>query len=120
MQNTQAVLVKARRRHEELAAEMEGTDALLRVCTDLMSPASPVVRIDRSEWVRPAIAVVPEAPKGTQRTRIGKRAISTYLEPDAFKAMHQISLDEGLQLQELMHEALRLLFASRGVDTIVR
>jgi hypothetical protein len=50
----------------------------------------------------------------TAPSRVGKRGVTFYLEPSAFKELRALSVDEETTLQALMIEATNLLFKSRG------
>ena len=52
--------------------------------------------------------------KGHPPSRIGKKGVTFYLEPDAIRQLRMISIDEDTTLQALMVEAANLLFRSRG------
>ena len=47
-------------------------------------------------------------------SRIGKKGVTFYLQPDAVKELHSIGLEEDRTLQALMIEAVNMLFKSRG------
>jgi hypothetical protein len=51
---------------------------------------------------------------GRAPSRVGKKGVTFYLEPDAVKQLRSIGLDEDHTLQALMIEAVNMLFKSRG------
>ena len=53
-------------------------------------------------------------------SRIGKKGVTFYLEPDAVKQLRRIGLDEDKSLQALMIEAANMLFKSRGKNEIAK
>ena len=52
--------------------------------------------------------------KGPPPSRIGKKGVTFYLEPDAIRQLRMIGIDEDTTLQALMVEAANLLLRSRG------
>ncbi|HYZ22305.1 MAG TPA: ribbon-helix-helix domain-containing protein [Rhodopila sp.] len=64
-------------------------------------------------------AAPPEAPKSvTVRppSRAGKRVLSIYLDPIAWKQIRQLALDSDTSTQALGEEAINLLFAKHGLN----
>ena len=57
---------------------------------------------------------------GRPASRIGKKGVTFYLEPDAMKQLRGIGLDEDKTLQALMIEASNMLFKSRGKTEIAK
>lgn len=57
---------------------------------------------------------------GTQRvpSRIGKAAITLYVDPAASKQLRLLSVEEDTSIQALMVEALNDLFTKRGLSPI--
>jgi hypothetical protein len=49
-------------------------------------------------------------------SRAGKRVLSTYLDPLAWKQIRQLALDNGTTTQALGEEAVNLLFAKYGLN----
>lgn len=49
-------------------------------------------------------------------SRAGKRVLSTYLDPLAWKQMRQLALDLDTSTQALGEEAVNLLFAKHGIN----
>ena len=62
-------------------------------------------------------AAVMEAP-ATKRppSRVGKRVLSLYLDPLAWKQLRQLALDTDTSTQALGEEAVNLLFAKHGIN----
>lgn len=58
--------------------------------------------------------------KGQPPSRIGKKGVTFYLEPDAIRQLRIISIDEDTTLQALMVEASNLLFRNRGKTEITK
>jgi|SRR3954470_7796524 hypothetical protein len=66
-----------------------------------------------------AAPVPPPAPKpATVRppSRAGKRVLSIYLDPIAWKQIRQLALDGDTSTQALGEEAINLLFAKHGLN----
>ena len=53
-------------------------------------------------------------------SRVGKKGVTFYLEPDAIKQLRTISVNEETTLQALMVEAANMLFKSRGKTEIAK
>lgn len=51
-------------------------------------------------------------------TREGKRAVTCYIEPEAFRQLKRLGADEDAQQQDLLVEAINLLFEKRGLSRI--
>jgi len=49
-------------------------------------------------------------------SRVGKRVLSLYLDPIAWKQLRQLALDSGTTTQALGEEAINLLFAKHGLN----
>ena len=49
-------------------------------------------------------------------SREGKRVLSVYLDPLAWKQLRQMALDTGTSTQALGEEAINLLFAKHGLN----
>jgi hypothetical protein len=49
-------------------------------------------------------------------SRAGKRVLSVYLDPLAWKQLRQLALDTGSTTQALGEEAINLLFAQHGLN----
>ena len=60
------------------------------------------------------------ARSGVAPSRIGKKGVTFYLEPDAIKQLRTISVNEETTLQALMIEAANMLFKSRGKSEIAK
>lgn len=57
---------------------------------------------------------------GVPPSRIGKKGVTFYLEPEAVKQLRTISLNEDTTLQALMIEAVNRLFKNRGKAEIAK
>lgn len=64
----------------------------------------------------PANTENPSAPSGRAPSRVGKKGVTVYLEPDVVKQLRGIGLNEDKTLQALMIEAVNMLFKSRGKE----
>lgn len=67
----------------------------------------------------PAMSVDPVREAGTNKrppSREGKRVLSIYLDPLAWKQLRQLALDEETSTQALGEEAVNLLFAKHGLN----
>ncbi len=62
----------------------------------------------------------PTARSAVAPSRIGKKGVTFYLEPDAIKLLRTISVNEETTLQALMIEATNTLFKSRGKSEIAK
>lgn len=60
------------------------------------------------------------SPNRRAPSRMGKKGVTFYLEPDAVKQLRGIGLDEDASLQALMIEAANMLFRSRGKNEIAK
>lgn len=58
----------------------------------------------------------PRYPKAA--TREGKRVVTAYLDPEAFRQLKRIAADEDAQQQDLLVEGINLLFEKRGLSRI--
>lgn len=58
----------------------------------------------------------PRYPKAT--TRAGKRVVTAYVSPEAFRQLKRIAADEDAQVQDLLTEGLNAVFAARGLSRI--
>jgi hypothetical protein len=76
------------------------------------APPSPLTAVDSAERDRVKTPVPP--------TREGKKVISGYFEPSVKRQFAQIALNEDLSHQQMLAEALNLLFQSRGLPQIAR
>jgi hypothetical protein len=57
---------------------------------------------------------------GQPPSRVGKKGVTFYLEPDAMRQLRMISLEEDMTLQALMIEAANMLFLSRDKAGIAK
>ena len=76
------------------------------------APPPPVSAVDTAEQGR---AKTPLAP-----TREGKKVISGYFDPAVKRQFAQIALNDDLSHQQVLAEALNLLFQSRGLPQIAK
>lgn len=58
----------------------------------------------------------PRYPKAS--TREGKRVVTAYLDPEAFRQLKRIAADEDMQQQDLLLEGINAVFAARGLSRI--
>jgi hypothetical protein len=83
-----------------------------------LSDESSVVQLP-AQTPRPravASARKPERPKHNRATtRIGKRLVTAYIEPEALKQLKLISVDEEKTIQDLLVEGLNAVFQKRGL-----
>lgn len=71
-------------------------------------PETPVVLADQSVTATPRTVRPP--------SRAGKRVLSIYLDPLAWKQVRQLALDNDTSTQSLGEEAINLLFAKHGLN----
>lgn len=96
-------------------------------------PSRPALVMEKAARVLPAAAPIEaaEAPKGRARgrapaktprspSRIGKRAAVAWLEPEAVKQLGILAIEEETTVQDLLAEAVDLLFANRGKNRLAR
>jgi len=70
-----------------------------------VEPAQPVNENDNGQQV-----------SARPPSREGKRVLSVYLDPLAWKQLRQLALDTGTTTQALGEEAVNLLFAKNGLN----
>ncbi|MFE1603319.1 ribbon-helix-helix domain-containing protein [Methylobacterium sp. ID0610] len=51
-------------------------------------------------------------------TREGKRVVTAYISPEAFRQLKRIAADEDRQQQDLLLEGLNAVFEKRGLSRI--
>lgn len=51
-------------------------------------------------------------------TREGKRVVTAYVSPEAFRQLKRIAADEDLQQQDLLIEGINAVFERRGLSRI--
>jgi hypothetical protein len=51
-------------------------------------------------------------------TREGKRVVTAYLDPEAFRQLKRIAADEDAQQQDLLLEGINAVFEKRGLSRI--
>ena len=76
------------------------------------APAPPVYAVDPAEQGRAKTPLPP--------TREGKKVISGYFDPAVKRQFAQIALNDDLSHQQVLAEALNLLFQSRGLPQIAK
>lgn len=79
------------------------------------SPAQPDVNVDESAQKSKALKT---SQQSRRPSRTGTKAISGHFDPTVSRQLKQIALDEDSSVQELLGEALNLLFESRGLPQI--
>jgi ribosomal protein S10 len=69
---------------------------------------------------RPVTPVIkPDKPKQNRATtRIGKRLVTAYVEPEALKQLQFISIEEEVTIQALLIEGLNAVFQKRGLTRL--
>ncbi|GJE78585.1 ribbon-helix-helix domain-containing protein [Methylorubrum suomiense] len=89
------------------------------------APVAPEPAADASKPDEPArVEAVPSAePAGPKRypkatTREGKRVVTAYVSPEAFRQLKRIAADEDAQVQDLLAEGLNAIFEKRGLSRI--
>jgi Antitoxin-like ribbon-helix-helix len=75
------------------------------IATDDAEQAAPVNENDRDQ-----------SPDRRPPSRAGKRVLSVYLDPLAWKQLRQLALDTDTTTQALGEEAVNLLFAKHGLN----
>jgi hypothetical protein len=71
------------------------------------------------EAVLPAAAVAADDQRLSTKvspSRVGRRVLSVYLDPLAWKQLRQLALDSETTTQALGEEAVNLLFAKHGLN----
>lgn len=66
----------------------------------------------------PATAETAAARYPKASTRAGKRVVTAYVSPEAFRQIKRIAADEDAQVQDLLTEGLNAVFAARGLSRI--
>ena len=71
----------------------------------------------------PAVPVAAQPVPSSSRypkaaTREGKRVVTAYLDPEAFRQLKRIAADEDAQQQDLLVEGINLVFEKRGLSRI--
>jgi|HubBroStandDraft_3_1064219.scaffolds.fasta_scaffold295658_2 hypothetical protein len=84
-----------------------------------VKPATaPAAVNDPQPEVSADIAVAPPAAAKRPPSREGKRVLSVYLTPEAWKQLRMLSLDLGSSTQALGEEAVNLLFEKHRLNRI--
>lgn len=78
------------------------------------APSSRVPSSAATEAATPAVKAA--YPKAT--TRAGKRVVTAYVSPEAFRQLKRVAADEDAQVQDLLTEGLNAVFAARGLSRI--
>lgn len=76
------------------------------------APQPPISAVDPPEQGRAKTPLPP--------TREGKKVISGYFDPAVKRQFAQIALNDDLSHQQVLAEALNLLFQSRGLSQIAK
>lgn len=71
---------------------------------------------DTTETAARAAAATARYPKAS--TREGKRVVTAYLDPEAFRQLKRIAADEDAQQQDLLIEGINAVFEKRGLSRI--
>ena len=71
---------------------------------------------DQAPAVVPVAASVPVRGAARAPSRVGKRVLSLYLDPLAWKQLRQLALQQETTTQALGEEAINLLFAKHGLN----
>lgn len=77
------------------------------------------VAVDGDDVAKPEAPIhIDAAGSSTKRppSREGKRVLSVYLDPLAWKQLRQLALDADTSTQALGEEAVNLLFAKHGIN----
>jgi hypothetical protein len=64
----------------------------------------------------PTVETSPKPETAKPPSRVGKRVLSVYLDPLAWKQLRQLALDAETSTQALGEEAVNLLFAKHGIN----
>ena len=82
----------------------------------LFAPQAPTTILE--ETARTTIEAAVPATTVTKRppSRAGKRVLSIYLDPLAWKQLRQLALDTETSTQALGEDAINLLFAKHGLN----
>lgn len=86
----------------------------------LFAPSQPEHVTDAEEASLPVV-IEPHVEGGVSASkrppsRAGKRVLSVYLDPLAWKQLRQLALDTETSTQALGEEAVNLLFAKHGIN----
>ncbi|MDH5327676.1 MAG: hypothetical protein OEY58_19655 [Gammaproteobacteria bacterium] len=76
------------------------------------APKEQIVEPVKEKTVREQVVVVNKLP--VPPSRVGKKAVTGYIEPEAQKQLKQIALEEDTTVQELFREAINDLFVKKG------
>ena len=85
-------------------------------------PEKPAGPAPVPEVPSPPPVVAGEAPTAVRyqkaSTREGKRVVTAYVSPEAFRQLKRIAADEDAQVQDILTEGLNAVFAARGLSRI--
>jgi hypothetical protein len=79
-----------------------------------------VVVTPAPEQASSALPQVPPAETSKQRSRIGKRAVTFYVNDEAFRQLGVLSAQTDKTVQSLMQEAVDWVFQTHGLSRIAR
>lgn len=79
------------------------------------APAAAIPEPEAGE-VRPEAPPPARYPKAS--TREGKRVVTAYISPEAFRQLKRIAADEDRQQQDLLLEGINAVFEKRGLSRI--
>jgi hypothetical protein len=79
-------------------------------------PSNPTIADSVNEPAAPAPALERRSATRRPPSREGKRVLSVYLDPLAWKQLRQLALDTETSTQALGEEAVNLLFAKHGIN----
>jgi hypothetical protein len=77
------------------------------------SPAAPLALVESPAPV-PVTSAPISATGARAPSRIGQRAVTLYVKPEAHKQLRLLAVDSGMSVQDLMTEALNDLFRKHG------
>ena len=66
----------------------------------------------------PSVATAVVEPVPVKTTREGKRFLGYYVEPQRHEEIKQAALDEGIQIQELLRQAVDAWMEANGTDAV--
>ena len=86
------------------------------------APSDPPRPIGAGETPKPPASTSGGEAAGAsrQRSRVGKRAITFYVSPEAFRQVGILSVQTDRTVQDLMQEALDQLFQQHGLHRLAR
>jgi len=78
--------------------------------------SKPERAVDTGEGAKVSQTINPSTAIKRPPSRAGKRVLSVYLDPLAWKQLRQLALDTETSTQALGEEAVNLLFAKHGLN----